>query len=164
VNPRYVVVLVGKGLTNAFGFRSLAAWAQPVAALTASTQGFRSTETRLDMSLIRAKATTCEVEYVVFIQLLAVDCDVCAKRVAKFEANGKSQIDHAVPQPGSLSRASVKSLPHLQVSSPPYKSMYTLGWIRRGGTVCSSLRLQCVRGAARVSGRDSLPGLPTSHT
>ena len=48
-------------------------------------RGFRSTEMRLDMSLIRAKATTCEVEYVVFTQLLALDYDVCAKRDAKFE-------------------------------------------------------------------------------
>jgi hypothetical protein len=62
VNPRYGGSSGRQGLTNALGFRSLAAWAQPVAALTASTQGFRSTETRLDMSLIRAKATTCEVE------------------------------------------------------------------------------------------------------
>lgn len=83
------------------------------------------------MSLIRAKATTCEVEYVVFIQPLAVDYDVCTKRNAKFEANGKSQVDHAVAQPGSLSRASVKSSASTGVLSP-LQSMYTLGWIRRG--------------------------------
>ena len=51
---------------------------------------------RLDMSLIRAKATTCEVEYVVFTQLLAVDYDVCAKRDAKF--GGKWEITRSIMQ------------------------------------------------------------------
>ena len=41
VNPRYGGSSGRQGLTNAFGFRSLAAWAQPVAALTAGTQEFR---------------------------------------------------------------------------------------------------------------------------
>lgn len=59
-------------------------------------RGFRSTEMRLDMSLIRAKATICEVEYVVFTQLLAVDYDVCAKRDAKF--GGKWKITRSIMQ------------------------------------------------------------------
>jgi hypothetical protein len=137
VNPRYGGSSGRQGLTNALGFRSLAAWAQPVAALTAGTEGVpRSTEMRLDMSLIRAKATTCEVEYVVFTQLLALDYDVCAKRDAKFEANGKSQVDHAEPRPGSLSRASVKVFRIYRCPLPLIKHVYT--WLdSKGGKVCS---------------------------
>lgn len=41
MNPRYGGSSGRQRLTNAFGFRSLAAWAQPVSALTASTQGFQ---------------------------------------------------------------------------------------------------------------------------
>ena len=41
VNPHYGGSSGRQGLTNAFEFRSLAAWAQPVAALTAGTQGFQ---------------------------------------------------------------------------------------------------------------------------
>src|ERR1700733_7402097 len=101
-----VTVLGRQGLTNAFGSRSLAAWAQSVAAFTAGTQGFRvNRDENLDTSLIRVKATTCEVEYVIFTQLLVVDYDVCAKRDAKFRSKRKSQVDHAVPQLVSLSRA-----------------------------------------------------------
>ena len=42
MNPRYGGSSGRQGLTNSFGFRSLAAWTQPVAALTAGTQGFQA--------------------------------------------------------------------------------------------------------------------------
>lgn len=107
---------------------------------------------RLDMSLIRAKSTTCEVEYVVFTQLFAVDYDVCAKRDAKFEANGKQQVDHAEPPPGSLSRASVKVFHIYKCPLPFTKQVYT--WLdSKGGkvSVCSSALPECPEGTVNLA-------------